>query len=235
MAGEITLGVDGRPRPADDPLSGIVGGTAEETQEATNIVEEARRRADELVRQAALEASGIRERARQAGYDLGYRQSSLEARAELADALALAQDVAAEGAAVRAELLRRSEREMVEIVIAGLRSILGEWATHDPALVQQTVKQALARAASQNVVRVRLHPGEMDRVVAFMSEASGEPPAFEVFPDGAVGLGGCVIETAHGRVDARLDAQLDAVAQILRDSVPLEAYPADEQEAADAA
>lgn len=235
MAGEVTLGVDGRPRPADDPLSGIVGGTPEETQEATNLVEEARRRAEELVRQAALEASSIRERAQQAGYDLGYRQGSLEARAELADALTLAQHVAAEGAAIRAELLRRSEREMVEIVIAGLRSILGEWAAHDPALVQQTVKQALLRAASQNVVRVRLHPGEIDRVVAFMSEANGEPPSFEVFPDGAVGLGGCVIETTHGRVDARLDAQLEAVAQMLRDAVPLEAYPADEQGAANAA
>ncbi|MEX2031947.1 MAG: FliH/SctL family protein [Dehalococcoidia bacterium] len=229
VGGEITLGVDGRPREADDPLSGIVGGTPEETQEATSIVEEAQRRAEDLVRQAAREASSIRERAQQSGYDLGYRQGSLEARAQLADALSLAQRVAAEGAAVRGELLRRSEREMVEIVIAGLRSILGEWATHEPALVQQTVRRALERAGSQNVVRVRLHADEAERVVAFMTESTSEPPAFEVFPDGSIGLGGCVIDTTHGRVDARLDAQLDVIAQLLRDSVPLEAFPADER------
>jgi flagellar assembly protein FliH len=243
VGGEITLGVDGRPRQADDPLSGIVGGTPEETQEATSIVEEARRRADDLVRQAAREASSIREGAHQSGYDLGYRQGSLEARAQLADALSLTQRVAAEGVAVRGELLRRSEREIVEIVIAGLRSILGEWAIREPALVQQTVRRALERAGSQNVVRIRLHPDEAERVVTSMTDSAGEPPAFEVFPDGSIGLGGCVIDTTHGRVDARLDAQLGAIAQLLRESVPLGSFPSDErgdrqsedQEAADAA
>jgi flagellar biosynthesis/type III secretory pathway protein FliH len=55
-----------------------------------------------------------------------------------------------------------------------------------------------------------------------MTDADGEPPAFEVFADGAVGVGGCVIDTAHGRVDARLDVQLDAVALLLREALPIE-------------
>src|SRR5690606_6079905 len=108
-----------------------------ETQEAVDIVEEAQRRADDLVRQAALEASAIRERAQQAGHALGYEQGLSRARTELAQSLALVQGVAAEAKALRDELLRRSEREMVEMVIAGLRAVLGEWAGHDPAVVQQ--------------------------------------------------------------------------------------------------
>ena len=38
----ITLGLDGRPHIPDDPMSGIVGGSEEETAEAANIVEAAR-------------------------------------------------------------------------------------------------------------------------------------------------------------------------------------------------
>jgi len=218
----ITLGLDGRPRVPDDPMSGIVGGTEEETAEAANIVEEARRRSDDLVHRAALEADSIRDRARRAGYEAGYTAGAQAARSELAGALALVQSLAAEGAAIRNDLLRRSEREMVEMVVTAIRAILGDRALNDPTVVVHTVRHALQRAGAQNVVRVRVHPVQADLVLAEMTDAEGEPPAFEVFPDGAVGVGGCIIDTQHGRVDARLDVQLDAIARLLRDALPVD-------------
>lgn len=225
LAGAISLGVDGRPREADDPLSGIVGGTPAETQEAVDIVEAAQRRAEDLVRQAALEASGIREQARQAGHALGYHQGSASARAELADALALVQAVSAEGKAIRDELLRRSEHEIVEMVLAALRSIVGDLAEHDPSMVESTVRRALERAGSQNVVRIRVHPQQEDGVVAYLARDLADRAAFEVLGDASVGLGGCIVDTEHGRVDARLDTQLDAIARLLREATPTEAFP----------
>jgi len=233
----ITLGLDGRPHVADDPLSGIVGGSEEETAEAANLVEEARRRADDLVHRAGLEAQGIRDAAQHAGYEAGYTAGAQTARAELAEALALVQHLGSEGVAIRNDLLRRSEREMVEMVITALRAILGDRAVSDSTVVVQTVRHALQRAGAQNVVRVRVHPDQAALVVAEMTDADGEPPAFEVFADGAVGVGGCVVDTTHGRVDARLDVQLDAVALLLRDALPvdLETPADDESEAADAA
>jgi flagellar biosynthesis/type III secretory pathway protein FliH len=41
-----------------------------------------------------------------------------------------------------------------------------------------------------------------------------------VLPDGAISVGGCIIETATGEVDARLDVQMDAVARVLRTGAP---------------
>jgi flagellar assembly protein FliH len=222
MALPITLGLDGRPHVADDPLSGIVGGSEEETAQAANIVDEARSRADDLVRRAALEAQSIRDQAQRTGYQAGYATGAQTARVELAEALALVQHLGAEGVAIRNDLLRRSEREMVEMVITALRAILGDRAVSDSTLVVQTVRHALQRAGAQNVVRVRVHPEQADLVVAEMTDADGEPPAFEVFADGAVGIGGCVVDTTHGRVDARLDVQLDAVALLLRDALPVD-------------
>jgi flagellar assembly protein FliH len=235
MATAITLGLDGRPHVPDDPLSGIIGGSEEETAEAANIVDEARRRADDLVRRAALEADGIREQSQRFGYTEGYTAGAQDARAELAAALALVQRVGSEGVAVRNDLLRRSEHEMVEMVISALRAILGERAVEDPSVVGQTVRHALQRAAAQNVVRVRVHPDQADLVIAEMTDADGEAPPFEVFADGSVGLGGCVVDTAHGRVDARLDVQLDAIALLLRDALPVHADTLDGDELGEAA
>jgi len=218
----ITLGLDGRPHIPDDPMSGIVGGTEEETAEAANIVDEARRRADDLVRRAALEADAIRERAQRSGYEAGYNAGAQAARSELAESLALVQALGADGVAIRNDLLRRSEREMVEMVIMAIRAILGDRAMNDATVVVHTVRHALQRAGAQNVVRVRVHPAQADLVLAEMTDADGEPPAFEVFPDGSVGVGGCVVDTQHGRVDARLDVQLDAVARMLREALPVD-------------
>jgi flagellar assembly protein FliH len=223
LAPPITLGLDGRPREAGDPLSGLVGGTPEETEEAGAIVDAAQRHAHELLRAATLDATSIRERAREAGYESGYRDGSREARAALAEALALVQQVAAEGVAIRNDLLRRSEREMVEMVIAALRSILGDRAAGGPEIAVHTVRHALERAGAQNVVRVRVHPDQVQPVLAALAEDASQPPAFEVAGDGAVGIGGCIVDTTHGRVDARLDVQLDAIARLLHDALPVEA------------
>ncbi|MCK9486263.1 MAG: FliH/SctL family protein [Dehalococcoidia bacterium] len=190
-----------------------------------DIVEGAQRRAEDLVRQAALEASGIREQARQSGHALGYQQGAAQARAELAASLALVQAVAAEGKAIRDDLQRRAEPEMVGMVIAALRTIVDERAEHEPELVEATVRRALERAGSQNVVRIRVHPQQVDGVVAYLARDRARPEPFEVLADGAIGLGGCIVDTEHGRVDARLDVQLDAVAQLLLDAMPQEAFP----------
>lgn len=236
LGGPVTLGIDGLPCIPDDPLSGLIGGSAEETAEAGSLVEAARRHADELVRIALAEASAIRAAAYETGYQLGYAESAAAARAELAEALALVQSVAASGAAMRNDLLQRSEREMVEMVIDGIAAVVGDRARTDADLAALTVRQALARAGSQNIVRIRVHPEDADSIVASLTESVGDAPVFEVLPDGAVGVGGCIVDTAYGRVDARLDVQLDAVARLLRDALPPEVgHGAEMREATDAA
>ncbi|MDO9444684.1 MAG: FliH/SctL family protein [Dehalococcoidia bacterium] len=216
----VTLGVDGRIHEPDDPLSGLVGGSAEETAEAASIVEEAQHRADDLVRTAMRQAGAVEERARNEGYERGLAEGRAEGRAELAEALALVQRVALQGKAIRDELFARSEREMVEIVIAAFRAVIGDRITTDPGVVNETVRRALDRAGSQNIVRIRVHPDAVDGLSAHLTEEYRGAPPFEVSADGAIGVGGCVVETDFGHVDARLDVQMDEIARILRESLP---------------
>lgn len=216
----VTLGVDGRIHEPDDPLSGLVGGSPEETAEAASLVEEAQHRADDLVRTAMRQAGAVEARARSEGYERGLAEGRAEGRAELAEALALVQHVARQGKAVRDELLARSEREMVEMVIAAFRAVIGDRIATDPGLVNETVRRALDRAGSQNIVRIRVHPDAVDGLFAHLTEDYRGAPPFEVSADGAIGVGGCVVETDFGHVDARLDVQMDEIARILRESLP---------------
>jgi flagellar assembly protein FliH len=219
-ADAVTIGVDGRLRSPDDPLSGTVGGTPEETRRAADIVAQAQQHAEELVRGAATQAHAIQQRAHREGYQAGYAAGAAQARSELAAALDLVRHAGADAKTIRDQILLRCELEMVEMVIEATGAILGERVRLDAALVEETVRRALQRAGSQNVVRVRVHPQERDRVLAWLGEDRGDAPAFAVLADGSVGVGGCIVDTAAGRVDARLDVQLDEVARTLRAALP---------------
>lgn len=189
------------------------------TGDAEAIVGAARGEAVQLVQRAAEQAAAIQHEAYQEGRAEGERDGRAAARAEVADALLLVQRAAADAKGVRDRLIAGLEREIVELVIDATRAVLGEQARVDPSMVIDTVERALRRAGSQNVVRVRMHPDTLDVVAAHVAERRIEGAAdWELHADGSIDVGGCVIDTTGGEIDARLDSQLAEVAAALRDS-----------------
>jgi flagellar assembly protein FliH len=193
---------------------------AEATAESADIVDQARERAEHLVREAALEAAAIRHEAYAEGRAHGEVDGVALARAELADQLALLQQALLESKSIRDRLLRAAEAEIVNLVLSATRSVVGEQARLDPALTVETVDRALQRAGSQNIVAIRIHPTRHELVEAHLSESFGDPLPFEVRGDDSIAIGGSVIDTHAGQVDARLDVQLDEIARLLRDGLP---------------
>jgi flagellar assembly protein FliH len=216
---EIAIDMDGRQR-IDSLLAGLHGVDPQETAEATGIVERAQQRAEELVRQAALAAAAIEQDAYVEGMNAGRRQGAIDARLELLDALALVQRVASEAKAMRDALYAAAEPEIIQLVIAICESVIGARVAEDPDLVLDTVRRALERAGSQNVLRVRVAPEEQGRVAAQLAEDYRDAVPFQVVGDGAVSMGGCLVDTTSGRVDARLDVQFAEVAELLRAASP---------------
>jgi len=190
------------------------------TDEAAGIVEQAQAHADDLVRTAALEAAAIRHEAYAEGREQGNLAGIALARAELVESMALLQAALHESKSVRDRLLWAAEHEIVELAIAATRTVVGEQALLDPSLTVDVVERALERAGGQNVVTLRLHPTRLKVVDAHLSEIHGEPLAFELRGDEAIEVGGCIVDTSTGQIDARLDIQLDEVARELRDALP---------------
>jgi flagellar assembly protein FliH len=190
------------------------------TNQAADIVESARRRSEELLLEASLELERVEDGARRGGYQQGYAEGLAAAQAELAKALEVVQAAARDARAVREQLVRSSEGDVIELVIEALSAIVGRRAEDDRELVVETVRRALDRVGAQDVVRVRTHPDDADTVRAWLHDEPAAATAWEVRADGAVTLGGCVIDTGSGVVDARLDVQLAQVAAQLRSAVP---------------
>jgi flagellar assembly protein FliH len=217
-ADAVTFDADGRlVTSAETELDELA---AAATAEGEDILAEARRRAELLVHEASIEAASIRHDAYAEGRERGERDGVALARAELADQMALLQRAAAESKSIRDRLLWAAEQEIVELVLQATRTVVGEHARLDPSLAVDTVERALQRAGSQNVVSIRVHPDRQELIEAHVSELHGQPRPFEVRADDSVAIGGCVIDTATGQVDARLDVQLDEIARLLREALP---------------
>lgn len=217
--GEIHLGADGRVQTAEEARIAALA-RPEVTTEAATIIDRAQERADAILREAAMTAATVQQDAYGEGFFAGQRDGAAAARAELLQAIALVQRVATEAKAMRDQLVGQAEREIVELVIEATQSVIGARIETDAELVHETVRRALERAGSQNVIRVRVSPSEQERVAVRLAEERGALTPFEVLADGTVQVGGCMVDTEAGRVDARLDVQIDEIAALLREALP---------------
>jgi flagellar biosynthesis/type III secretory pathway protein FliH len=91
------------------------------------------------------------------------------------------------------------------------------------ALAPETMAEIVAVAIEASHPRdaaaiVRLLPDDLPAVMARHEALARRAPAtteIQLVADESVGRHGCVVETAHGRVDARLETQIEALEQAI--------------------
>lgn len=216
MSAEVVVHLDGHMQEGEAFAPAVMA----ETQSAADIVNEAQLRAEELRMGAMSEMAELQAEGYRMGHVEGYRDGLAAARASLAEELALVQAVGRAAKAARDGVVAAAERDIIELVIAAAQAVVGEQSEIDTQLVLQTLERASQRLGSQNALRVRVSPTDASLVQATLAQRDGAAAAWEVLSDGAIAVGGCIIETATGEVDARLDVQMDAIARVLRTAAP---------------
>lgn len=173
------------------------GRTAEE------IVEQARAEAAQIQAAAERRREEVLEQARREGYEEG-----------------LAQWNAAVLAAVKARdsHMAESEEKVLRLAVRIAEKILGDELQADPGRAAAAVAEALKSARQANNIVIRVHPDATAGVEERLDDlrAGSSPGAvFSVKGDETVALGGCVIQTEFGTVDAKLESQLRCLEDLL--------------------
>ena len=142
----------------------------------------------------------------------------------------VAQTTAADGAEVVAALVRaRAEAKVAAIVLARrmAEKIIGHAVALDAQVMRAIAAQALAAAKlGKDAVVLRVHPEDLASLESTRAEWLAEielQAHVQLVADVSVGRCGCIVETPHGRLDARLSTQLDAMERALRVVVTKEA------------
>jgi len=158
---------------------------------------------------AEEDAAALRAEAERAGFEAGKQEGFAQVSALLLAARAQAErDLASAKDAAIVLARRMAER------------IVGRAVELSPELMGEIVAEALAASrARKGAVVLRAHPDDLtvverERPRWLARVATGVD--VRVVADPAIGRHGCVVETAVGRLDARLDTQLDALERALR-------------------
>ena len=164
--------------------------------------------------QAQQETEALREQAHREGF-AGGRAEALALVAPVLEALHAA---VADVKAHEAEVAEALERRSVELGIALAQKIVAGTLDVEPERVVEVVRGALRGIVERERIIVLVNPDDMELVQASLDDLRGSLGGINhcvVEAERRVARGGCIVRTAVGDVDARVDTKLERAREVI--------------------
>ncbi|XID95129.1 flagellar assembly protein FliH [Paenibacillaceae bacterium WGS1546] len=191
-------------------------------QEAERIRAEAERAAEEWWRTRRDEDERIREEARGEGREEGYRAGAAEAEERLGQEwesrLQEARTIVLQAYEAKEAIVTEGETFLVELSCSIAEKILNQKLAEAPEWSMKLFEKALARRKEQGVIVLCVSPSQFAFVQAAKDELSFALDAqaeLQIVPDPSIKDGGCIVRSAFGSIDARVDTQLETIREQL--------------------
>jgi type III secretion system HrpE/YscL family protein len=164
-------------------------------EEAHEILHEARTTAAEIINSAEQTAENIRHES--------YEKGREEAETELLENILAIRDE-------RARNFANIEQEVLRLAVKIAEKIIGEEIKLDESTRGEIVLNALRHTRQQEMLTVRVNAGDLSLLENMRDkiDSFGRAKFIDFVADQAVKSGGCIIESASGMIDARLETQL---------------------------
>ena len=186
------------------------------TREA--LMERAKKEAEVFIAAAAEDGDHIRAEAYEKGYaeglDIGYREG-LDKTVPVITGFKEAIESLVN---VRSEFYAKSEQEMIELVMAIARAVIGEQVDTRPATVRHVIEKAIERLRSKEELLIKVNPmdiEEAERAMPDLRQSIEDLGKVSINEDTTIDRGGCIVESTVGMVDAKIATQLDAIRESL--------------------
>jgi flagellar assembly protein FliH len=200
-------------------------------------VDSVRKQIEDMIAQTHAEVAELRKSAHDLGFEEGRRaglehaNDSIEQRARqiaektaadgLATALPALKSVAESLGIERDRWISDWEAVAVRLAAAIADRLLGRQLRTNPELAREMIREALQLAVGAPRVRVHLHADDaalLGNQAADAVRALAACGEAEIVPDNSLKRGGCLIETQHGQIDARIETVLDRIVTELLES-----------------
>lgn len=189
---------------------------------AERIREVAREEAEAWWRERRESDDDVREEARQAGYEEGYRAGAEEAgrllSSQWSDKLSEASAIVRLGYETKESTIAEAELFVVELSCEIAGKLIGERLADKPELAVRMYAGALARRKERGVITLCVAPTQFGFAQSAKDElmlALDSQAELQIVPDVSIGEGGCIVRSTFGTIDATIDAQLAVVKEEL--------------------
>ncbi len=209
----------------------------EASQESERLLAEAEQQIEVWWLEKRAEDEEAAEATRQEGFEQGYAQGALQAEQEMREQweqkLEEASSVLKAAYAMREQIIQEAEPFLVELSSAIAEKIMDQQLTLQPEIAIGLIRKSLSRRREQGVITLCVSPSQLSFVQAAREElllSIDSQAELQILPDSTVKDSGCVIRSAFGSIDARLDTQL---AEIKRELIHLAHHSGEERSGAD--
>ncbi len=147
-------------------------------------------------------------------FDKGFAEGKAEGLAQEQARLAQIDTLLAAIEGDRQRLYAQYEAESLSLIKAMVDRVLFHEVTINPQAIEVCLKTALAYVVENSSIVIRLHGLDLERLKQAVMERPELLTGYkkiELVEDPGLGLGGCMIDTGFGEIDATLDSRKDKV------------------------
>ncbi len=155
-------------------------------------------------------AETLRSGARDQGYQDGIARAQAEVQSQLLEVMAALTSAQQE----RHRLALQHEGALAELALQIARKVIGAHLDADPTLVARIVEQTIKELEPSTALEVRVHPGDLAAVEASRRELERLVQGngrIDIMADDTVDVGGVVLVSPVGEVDARIETKLSVL------------------------
>jgi flagellar assembly protein FliH len=179
-------------------------------QQARVLLATTQAQADDLLAQAQARVSQIESEAYEKGVTAAQAKVAEEINAAVADLRKKLTHTVSELEPLYALMAARAERDLVKLALEIARKVVHREVTSDPDIVLTLARVALERLHPRAVAKVLLHPDDFEYVNAHR-HALSHASTLELVADASITRGGCLVQSEHGDMDARLEQQFASI------------------------
>jgi flagellar assembly protein FliH len=167
----------------------------------------------------AMEAEGYR-----AGLQQGEEAARTAVQAEFATLFASLQHAAADCVRLRHDILWQAEEDIVSLALLLARKVIQYEAQWHGEILASTLRRALAHVVDRDHLMVRVNPADLEQALQLKEGLLHSVDGLRhliIEGDTTVGIGGCLVESTFGEIDARLESQFEELEQRFREHYSL--------------
>lgn len=202
-----------------------------ETERKEDVLEDAKRQAEEIIRKATAETDEMLAQAQekialhmqeveQQAKEEGYRYGEKLAQQHYQDLIREAEEMKQEAEDLYKNTVLSLEGEMVETILEISRKVIGTELSQNREVVVGLIRQSLQGSFPSEEITVSVSPEDYETVMENreqLMEGLQNVREINVKKDSSLKKGGCIVDTGFGSVDAGIETQLKAVEDTFRE------------------